>query len=68
MPNLFWAYLLLAQLLSCGLTVGYRHSLDLFLPPLGVLKPGAQWICTLTVVAELAAQLFELTLSHISLG
>lgn len=68
MPSLPWAYLLLAQLLSSSLTVGYWHGLDLLLPPLGVLQPGAQRICTLTVVAKLAAQLFQLTLPHVSLG
>lgn len=62
------AYLLLAQLFSCSLTVGYWHSLDLLLPALGILQPGAQRIRTFTVVAKLAAQLFKLPLPHISLG
>lgn len=68
MPSLPWAYLLLAQLLSCSLTVGYWHGLDLLLPPLGILQPGTQWIRALTVVAKLAAQLFQLTLPYVSLG
>lgn len=68
MPSLPWAYLLLAQLFSRSLTVGYWHGLDLLLSPLGILQPGAQGIRTLTVVAKLAAQLFKLALPHIRLG
>lgn len=67
-PSLSWTYLLLAQLLSRSLTVGYWHGLDLLLPPLGILQPGAQRIHALTVVAKLAAQLLKLTLPHISLS
>lgn len=61
------AHLLLPQLLTHGLAVGQRHGLDLLLPPLGVLQPGAQGVGALTVVTQLAPQLLELALPHVSL-
>lgn len=61
-------YLLLPQLLLHGLAVGQWHGLDLLLPLLGVLQPGAQRVRALAVVTQLAAQLLELALPHIGLG